>query len=144
LNQIHITSEDPLFQLLDQQLRGVNSSLLVCKWPVTLTSCLFVTLLCWDMAGDKAGWFQALWVVVVGVLMAIVIWICDCIFKYAAPDLSWFPSSLPVFFSFCSSLASTPLRHANSESIQTLEFVRPSFHQSSVPELGEVDSKEVF
>jgi hypothetical protein len=70
-------NEDQLLLLLDQQLSGVHASLLVCKWPIILTSCFFVTLLCWDMAGDQGGWFSALWVPIVGVVIAMLIRVLD-------------------------------------------------------------------
>jgi hypothetical protein len=63
--------------LLNQQLRGVSSSLTVCKWPVVLTSCLFVTLFSWDMVGDEVGWEAGLWVPVVGAMMLLLVWIWD-------------------------------------------------------------------
>jgi hypothetical protein len=73
------SNDDPSLRLLNQQLRGVSSSLVVCKWPMALTSCFFVTLLCWDMAGDKGGWSQALWVPIVGMAMAMAIRVWDLI-----------------------------------------------------------------
>jgi hypothetical protein len=63
--------------LLNQQLQDVHSFFLVCKWPVTLTSCFFITLLCWEMAGDHGGWDRALWVPVVGLVLVLIIWIWD-------------------------------------------------------------------
>jgi hypothetical protein len=63
-------------KMLNEQLSGVHSSLLVCKWPVTLTSSVFITLLCWEMAGDNGGWFRAIWVPIVGFgsVMILMIW----------------------------------------------------------------------
>jgi hypothetical protein len=61
-NKDHAISEFIL--LVDQQIRmqGIQSSLMVCKWPIICTSCLFITLLCWDMVGDKVRWYKGLWV----------------------------------------------------------------------------------
>jgi hypothetical protein len=115
---------DPLLHLLDQQLQGVHSSLLVCKWPVTLMSCFFVTLLCWDMAGDQGGWSQALWVPIVGVAMVLAIWVWD-------HRGSW-SQHLPTLFSSCSSPC--PSDHHPSPSIlrpgtgQSVELVHSSLH----------------
>jgi hypothetical protein len=62
---------------LNQQLHRVNSHLLVCKWPVIITSTCFVTLLCWEMAGDRGGWSQALWAPIMGVVLFAMVWIWD-------------------------------------------------------------------
>jgi hypothetical protein len=48
-----IHKRDFLIALLTQQLQCVNASLVVCKWPLILTSCAFVTVLSWDMVGIK-------------------------------------------------------------------------------------------
>jgi hypothetical protein len=62
---------------LNQQLDGVNAYLLVCKWPIILTSSSFASLLCWEMAGDDGGWSNNLWVPIVGVAMMMMIWMWD-------------------------------------------------------------------
>jgi hypothetical protein len=65
-------------ELLNQQLGGrVHAALLVCKWPITVTSCFFITLLCWEMAGDRRGWSHALWVPIVGFVMVLILWLWD-------------------------------------------------------------------
>jgi hypothetical protein len=127
----HKIIDDPLLRLLDQQLQGVNSSLLVCKRPVTLTSCFFVTLLCWDMAGDKGGWLKAVWVPILGMVTALVICLCDHLRIFAVCCESWSPE-LPVLF-FRSSLFYTDHHSSlksNSVTAQSLEFIRSSIHQS--------------
>jgi hypothetical protein len=135
-NENHKTiTDDPLFRLLDQQLQGVHASLLVCKWPVTLMSCFFVTLLCWDMAGDKGGWAQALWVPIVGVVVSLVIWIGDRVLMTGAAHESWSRDVSSLFLS-CSSLCPNHPHHSpsSSPSSSTLrpgtELVR--LHQSAV------------
>jgi hypothetical protein len=70
--------EGSLMGLLNQQLGGsVHAAFLVCKWPITLTSCFFITLLCWEMAGDRRGWSHALWVPIVGFVMVLILWLWD-------------------------------------------------------------------
>jgi hypothetical protein len=120
--------EDPLLQLLNQQLQGVNTSLVVCKWPVTLTSCFFLTLLCWDMAGDKGGWSQALWVPIVGVVMPLLIWVCDRMLSWSS-HFRFFSTTRP------SSLPSD----VNQDPIHTLELVHSSLHQFPVPQGSDFD-----
>jgi hypothetical protein len=119
----HETILDPLLHLLDQQLKGVHCSLLVCKWPVTLMSCFFVTMLCWDMAGDKGGWLQALWVPIVGAVMALVIWVSDRQLMTATLHGSWSPH-----FSSCSRLC--PSSNRNTDPADSLELVHSSLHHT--------------
>jgi hypothetical protein len=77
---------------LNQQLEGVKSHLLVCKWPVILTSSCFVTLLSWEMAGDHGGWSNALWVPIVGVVMLAMIWTWDRMLLNGTISISTFRS----------------------------------------------------
>jgi hypothetical protein len=122
------TINDPFLSLLDQQLQGVSSSLLVCKWPVTLTSCFFVTLLSWEMAGDKGGWLQAVWVPIVGMLMTLVIRVCDHLSLPRSYLQCWSPHS-----PFLLTRLSLP-RHNDdpkADIASTLEFVPSSLHQPS-------------
>jgi hypothetical protein len=74
---------DELLSLLSRQVEveRVQSSLLVCKWPILCTSCLFVTLLSWDMVGDQVGWEEGLWVPVVGLAMLLLLWLWDRFLK---------------------------------------------------------------
>jgi hypothetical protein len=136
---------DPLLHLLDQQLQGVHSSLLVCKWPVTLMSCFFVTLLCWDMAGDKGGWSQALWVPIVGVAMVLLIWVWDHLMKTRAADGAW--RYVSYLFSSSSSHHSSD-HHPSASSIcqdtaHSLQLVRPSLHQPRDTILGQGGEESV-
>jgi hypothetical protein len=111
--------QDPFLLLLNQQLQDVNSSLLVCKWPIILTSCFFVTLLAWDVAGDKGGWFQALWVPITGVVLALLLGVWD---RILVSDLS-----LPFFSYFSSS--------PNNRQM-SLEIVHSSLHQPPPPSMS--------
>jgi hypothetical protein len=126
-DHLKTTIDDPLLLLLDQQLQGVHSSLLVCKWPVTLMSCFFVTLLCWDMAGDQGGWSQALWVPIVGVAMVLAIWVCDSLWMTKAAQGSWSQhvSSLFTCLNYHPSATSTP----RQDTSHLLQLVRSSLHQ---------------
>lgn len=63
----------------NQSLDSVCKYLVVCKRPVIFTSCLFITLLCWDMVGDKMGWYKAIWVPLSEVSIVIVIWFLNYI-----------------------------------------------------------------
>jgi hypothetical protein len=87
--------QDRLVAILDQQLHGFHSYLLVCKWPIILTSCFFFSVICWDIAGDKVGWFSALWVPLVGVAMLVMLLAWDRVLLSGKVDFS---DSLPYFF----------------------------------------------
>lgn len=118
----HRNIEDPLLLMLDRQLHGVHSSLVVCKWPITLTSCFFATLLGWDMAGDQGGWFEALWVPIVGVVMVIAIWVWDrFLLSPSLSDQDWCPHF---------SVQSLIPHKGNSESTiaSSLEIIRSVLH----------------
>jgi hypothetical protein len=130
---------DPLLELLDQQLRTINSSsppsLTVCKWPVILTSSVFVIMLSWEMAGDQGGWFRALWVPSVGVIMVVTIWLWDQFLISGRTFKHWLGSC---DFRMCSSwgtshhftLAAVPAVPAvQTTTDSSLEFVHSSFHQ---------------
>jgi hypothetical protein len=138
------SNEDQLLLLLDQQLSGVHSALLVCKWPIILTSCFFVTLLCWDMAGDQGGWFSALWVPIVGVVMAMLIWVWDRVLISGLILEGDWPQSL---FSFLFSSLLPKNRHRfESTNGPSLEMVHSSLHRpppsSSHASPGEVVDEE--
>jgi hypothetical protein len=87
---------DGFLDLLNRQVRGVNSSLKVCQWPVIFTSCFFVTLLCWEMVGDEVGWEGGLWVPAVGVAMLLTLGIWDRLLVSGVIDLSILSSLLTV------------------------------------------------
>jgi hypothetical protein len=76
---------DQLLSLLEIQLRDVNLALLVCRWPVVFTCVFFFTSICWDIAGDKAGWSGALWVPVVGVVILLALWLWERILTALLP-----------------------------------------------------------
>lgn len=59
--------------ILGECLKDVIDHFLVCKWLILLTSCLFITLLCWDMVGDKVGWLKAIWVPISGIFMLFIV-----------------------------------------------------------------------
>lgn len=82
-NKNHTINElcrkEKILLLLDEQIRmeGIQSSLLICKWPIICISCLFITLLSWDIVGDQVGWYEGLWVPITGVAMISVVWLWD-------------------------------------------------------------------
>jgi hypothetical protein len=115
---------DVFLDRLNHQLRDVNTSLIVCKWPAVITSCFFITVLCWEMTGDNVGWEQSAWVPVVGLGIFLIIWIWDRLLVSRVLDLdqylSWFISFRP--------LLSNPNAVLPSHST---ELVRSSLRQSN-------------
>jgi hypothetical protein len=83
-------------------------------------SYFFVTLLCWDMAGDEGGWVQGLWVVILGVVMTLVLLLCDRLLLFGSTHRRCFTLD-----SDCPSLS-----QANStlEIAHSLELVTSSLH----------------
>jgi hypothetical protein len=72
-----LTTKDYLIPFLNDQLEGTHRYLIVCKWPILLTSTAFMTLLSWDMAADKSGWEDSLWVPMIGCALIAQLWIFD-------------------------------------------------------------------
>jgi hypothetical protein len=126
-------------QLLNQELQAANcpSSLLVCKSLVVLTSSFFVTMLCWDMAGDRGGWAQALWVPIVGVLIVIAVWVWDQFLISGMHLQEWLRrGSLICYTTCCSCCVTHGKDQSNSSEVMSgtekssLEFVHSSLHPS--------------
>jgi hypothetical protein len=121
-----LKGKDSLIHLLNSQLRGVNSYPSVCKWPVISTSCLFVTLLCWDMVGDEVGWEKGLWVPAAGVLMLLTIWLWDHFLVSKVIDLDNHPDCLSSVFSF-------PPHNSPPHNVTSMELTHPLLPLSSSP-----------
>lgn len=115
---------DPFISLLNSQLFGVNTYIPVCKWPIIFSSCLFVTLLCWDMVGDHVGWEKGLWVTCVGVLMFLAVWLWDHYLLSKMIDLNRHHRFLTLFFSF-------PPRNSSPHNLTAMELTHPSLGLSS-------------
>ena len=70
-----LESFDFAIQALSDEFKGTADMLLVCHFPILLTSCLFFMMLCFDMAGDDVGWKKSLWVPIVFILLFLLVWI---------------------------------------------------------------------
>jgi Leucine-rich repeat (LRR) protein len=119
-------AEDPYLTHLEHQLRGVDSSLVVCKWPIISTSCFFVTMLCWDMVGDEVGWEKGLWVPVAGVLTLLILWIWDRLLLSKVIDLGLIPPHDTL-------LSSTPSSAVSPPPPPSLELVESALHFPASP-----------
>lgn len=61
------------FQGSDNGLRSVST----CKWLVICTSCLFISLISWDMVGDKEGFYRGLWIPSSGLGIMMILWLVN-------------------------------------------------------------------
>jgi hypothetical protein len=61
----------------DDELEAFQTYLPACKWAIILPSSLFICLLCWEMAGDSAGWFDAVWVPFASLGTVALLWLWD-------------------------------------------------------------------
>lgn len=69
----HTVNNDWLFEYDEDEIK----SLVTCKWIVINISCLFISIISWDIVGDKIGWDGALWVPLAGLLMILFLWIIN-------------------------------------------------------------------
>jgi hypothetical protein len=110
------SSGEESIRLLNQQIQGVEGYLVVCKWPVICTSCFFMTLLCWDIAGDKMGWFGSLWVPLSGVVILVIVILWDLMLRRGMVDDSSISLPLPI-------APVEPIPKRNSETHSPLQIV---------------------
>lgn len=45
-----------------------------CKWLTIVICCLFISLLSWEIVGDKKGWDGSYWIPLIGVGIMITLW----------------------------------------------------------------------
>ena len=48
-----------------------------CKWMIIGTCTVFLTLLSWDIVGDKESWNKSYWTLFVGLGIITILWIID-------------------------------------------------------------------
>ena len=46
-------------------------------WLITWTSSIFISLVCWDIAGDDVGWAKSCWIPVVAMSYPPLLWVID-------------------------------------------------------------------
>lgn len=44
------------------------------QWLIICTSCIFISLISWDIVGDKEGWYDGIWVPLSGIGIIIFLW----------------------------------------------------------------------
>lgn len=108
-SKIHLTN-------LSMQLYFPRSHLSICKWPILYTSCLFVTLLSWEMAGDEVGWTVSSWVPGAGFIMLIFIWTWDRFLRCQGDNLrNW-------WITFSTILSLTSMQTMPPESAHSIQL----------------------
>lgn len=119
--------DDEFVQLLNHQLQSLDlSDIKVCKWPVICTTCMFMTLLCWDMVGDQVGWYDAIWVPVVGSFILLLLWVWGLLLDRGVLDrYVSFQLFTPVTVSGHNMSNPPQLQVSSSNSV---EFVTSSLH----------------
>lgn len=48
-----------------------------CLWLILIPSCVLITLLSWDIAGDQEGWRGSYWIGISGISIMITVWSID-------------------------------------------------------------------
>lgn len=75
-----LVQSDVAIQALSGEFKGTIDILVVCWFPVLVTSCWFFMMLCFDMVADDVGWDETLWVPVVYISLFCAVWLTS---KYA-------------------------------------------------------------
>lgn len=134
---------DPFIPLLNSQVEGVHLYLRASKRPIILTSCFFFTLICWDIAGDKVGWYHSLWVPGSGFLMAVILLLWN---RLLLSKLEIFRKLFSNFFFIISKLSSSSIsstsplpRHHGSDAVELTPSTISPHHDSH-----QLDHDEIF
>jgi hypothetical protein len=88
-SMVSLVTDESLF-IVDAILQRVSGYYNVCIWPIMTASCLFITCLSWDMAGDRVGWSGAIWVPICGGVMTPLLWIgnrCEQYYSKSRPPV---------------------------------------------------------
>jgi hypothetical protein len=120
---------DEFIELLNEQIEPITNYITVCKRPVVVASCLFITLLCWEMVADVDGFNGSVWVPLTGLSMVIFIWMTDRWFIQGMVACSLFEIALRnMSLCFKSQTSTSPHPAVGNEdsSRVTVEFSRPS------------------
>ena len=73
-------NEDLVEKLFIEIIREIENgieSMIKCKWLIITSSCLFITMLSWEIVGDEKGWDKSYWIVLMGVGIMIILWLLD-------------------------------------------------------------------
>lgn len=71
---------DSMKKLMEEIADHMNNAMMCverCKWLIITPSCMLMTLLSWDVAGDEVGWDKSYWIPLMGVGVIIMIGLVD-------------------------------------------------------------------
>ena len=66
-----------LFIEIKGEIENGIETMIKYKWLIITPSCLFITLLSWEIVGDEEGWDKSYWILLIGVGMMIILWLLD-------------------------------------------------------------------
>lgn len=73
-NQIQI-SKNNVFN--NENINILFESILSCKWLIIYTSCLFISLISWDIVSDEEGWNGSIWVPITGIGVIFIFYLIN-------------------------------------------------------------------
>lgn len=71
-----------IVQLLSQTFIDPTSSVRNICWAIILFSCLFISLICWDIAGDQIGWKDSFLLPIFGFSSFVLIYLIHSVYQY--------------------------------------------------------------
>ena len=66
-----------LFIEIKGEIENGIESMIKYKWLIITPSCLFITLLSWEIVGDEEGWDKSYWILLIGVGIMIILFLID-------------------------------------------------------------------
>ena len=81
-NNLHLSKDkedlvEKLFVEIKGEIENGIEIMIKCKWLIITPSCLFMTLLSWEIVGDEEGWDKSYWILLMGIGMMIILWLLD-------------------------------------------------------------------
>lgn len=68
---------DVINKLFLEMKENIGNGMEKCKWLIINTCCLFLTLLSWEIVGDKEEWNKSYWIPGIGVGIIIILLLID-------------------------------------------------------------------
>ena len=68
---------EKLFIGIKGEIENGIESMIKCKWLIITPSCLFITLLSWEIVGDEKGWDKSYWILLIGIGIMTILWLLD-------------------------------------------------------------------
>jgi Leucine-rich repeat (LRR) protein len=79
------SAKDEMSRFLSQTFVDPSANLLLLCWLIVLISCVCISALCWDIAGDQVGWKSSYWVPILGSSCCVLLYIIFTLNKYFHP-----------------------------------------------------------